>query len=83
MLFSGQVLQNSKPVKSATVEIELYNKDGIKSDFQNFKVITDEFGVFHFVSPYSGWIGFSALLEGEKIESKDSEIGAVLWINFR
>jgi len=83
MLFSAKVLKNGKPAKNVMVEIEFFNDKNIEDEFHIYKTVTDEFGNFSFVAPYRGYFGFSALLEGEKIDNKESEIGAVLWVNFK
>lgn len=31
----------------------------------------------------AGWWGFAALMEGKPIDGKDSEVGAVIWVQVR
>jgi cobalt/nickel transport protein len=33
--------------------------------------------------PKEGWWGFAALMEGDKINGKDVEVGALIWINVK
>ncbi len=84
-LFRGIVLFNGKPVPYAEIEVEYYNKSGkIKapSDPYITQVIkADKNGVFSYSMPKAGWWGFAALMEGDKkINNKDVEIGALIWI---
>ncbi|GAG45252.1 unnamed protein product, partial [marine sediment metagenome] len=40
-------------------------------------------GLFTYTAPRAGWWGFAALnTSDEKIEGKDVEMGAVLWVKF-
>ncbi|MDY3113326.1 MAG: DUF4198 domain-containing protein [Helicobacter sp.] len=87
-LFSGVVLYKGKPAKNTIVEVEYYNKAGLKApneDFITQEVRTNEKGEFSFVMPLAGWWGFSALiLDDEKItkdgKSYEVELGGVLWV---
>lgn len=86
-MFSGKVLHDGKPASNVEVEVELYNKYGLKapSDAHITQVVkTDENGVFSFVMNHKGWWGFAALIEeGElKHEGKNYPIenGALMWI---
>lgn len=86
-LFQGVVKLDGKPVPNSVVEIEYYNKKKDAEAPNDFlvtqKVKTDANGVFSFVCPKAGWWGFAALNEADyKIEGKDVELGAVLWMEF-
>lgn len=84
-VFQGQVLKDGKPVPHARVEVEFYNRDGSRTA-PNGRMITQEVmadadGVFTYGCPWSGWWGFAALTDAEyKIEGKDVELGAVIWV---
>ena len=87
--FVGQVLKNGKPLKHARVEIEYYNKEGLKypNDSLYTQVVeTDDSGIFIYTPPWSGWWGFSAISEGGEIKNPQDgqlyplELDAVLWI---
>lgn len=90
-VFQGQVMLDGKPVAGAEVEVEYYNRDG-KYDALNEYMITqviktDANGVFTYGIPFAGWWGFAALNTSDetllhKGESKDVELGAVLWAEF-
>jgi cobalt/nickel transport protein len=83
-IFRGVVLYKGKPVPFAEIEVEYYNKDGkIKapSDPYITQVIkADKNGVFSYAMPKAGWWGFAALMDGDKINGKDVEIGALIWV---
>ena len=90
-VFQGIVKHNGEPVPYAEVEVEHLNSQSFSglvgeeqvfpSDAHITQVIrADENGVFTYGIPGSGWWGFAALLEGEPVEGKDHEIGAVMWI---
>ncbi|WP_022661642.1 DUF4198 domain-containing protein [Paucidesulfovibrio longus] len=87
-VFQGVVLLDGKPVPYSRVEVEFYNKDG-KRNAPNGRMITQEVladgnGVFTFACPWQGWWGFAALNDADyKIEGKDVELGAVLWIEMQ
>ncbi|RAK10585.1 cobalt/nickel transport protein [Halanaerobium saccharolyticum] len=89
--FRAIVKKDGEAVPYAEVEVEYLNAGsfsglngaGIKVPADSFYtqvVKTDKNGVFSYSIPKSGWWGFAALLEGEKIEGKDHEIGAVMWV---
>lgn len=90
-VFQGMVLLDGKPVPGAEVEVEYYNRDG-KYAAPNEYLVTqvvkaDANGVFTYGIPFAGWWGFAALnTSDEKMvrdgESKDVELGAVLWAEF-
>ncbi len=90
-VFQGIVQMNGEPVPYAEVEVERINSQsfsgllGEEQDFPSDAHVTqviraDENGVFTYGIPKSGWWGFAALMEGEKVDGKDHEIGAVMWI---
>ncbi|WP_419779555.1 DUF4198 domain-containing protein [Maridesulfovibrio sp.] len=84
-VFQGVVLLDGKPAPFTRVEVELYNKDSkYKAPYECMvtqEVLCDENGVFTFACPKAGWWGFAALNDADyKIEGKDVELGAVLWI---
>jgi cobalt/nickel transport protein len=90
-VFQGIVKMNGEPVPYAEVEVERLNSQsfsglvGEEQDFPSDAHVTqviraDENGVFTYGIPKSGWWGFAALMEGEEIEGKDHEMGAVIWI---
>lgn len=87
-VFQGIVLLDGKPAPYTRVEVELYNKSGkyqAPSDCMvTQEVLCDGNGVFTFVCPKPGWWGFAALNDADfKIEGKDVELGAVLWIEMK
>nr|WP_284710703.1 DUF4198 domain-containing protein [Desulfovibrio aminophilus] len=84
-VFQGLVKFKGKPVAGCDVEVEMYNKDGkyeAPTEYMNTQVVkTDANGVFTFACPKAGWWGFAALnTDDQKIEGKEVEVGAVLWI---
>jgi cobalt/nickel transport protein len=90
-VFQGIVKLNGKPVPSAEVEVEYYNrhkKAEAPTDYMVTHTIkTDRNGVFTYAVPKAGWWGFAALNTSDekrkyKSEEKDVEIGAVLWVRF-
>ena len=84
-VFQGIVLLDGKPAPYTRVEVEYYNKDG-KFEAPTDSMVTQEVladgnGVFTFACPWAGWWGFAGLNDADfKIEGKDVELGAVLWI---
>lgn len=92
-VFTGVVKLKGKPVSSAEVEVEYYNKDGkIKppADAYITQVIkADKNGVFSYAMPKAGWWGFAALstasykIKGPDGKGKPVEIGAVYWVFVR
>ncbi len=86
--FRGRVFINGKPAANIDVEVEYYNKRGVKVPADPFitqVVKTDENGYFEYTIPWAGWWGFSALGDGGKLRYKDGkeypvELDAVLWI---
>lgn len=90
-VFQGIIKKDGKPVPYAEIEVEHLNAESY-ADINNAAfefptpahptqvVKADQNGVFTYGIPQSGWWGFAALLEGEQIEGKDHEIGAVMWI---
>jgi cobalt/nickel transport protein len=89
--FRAIVKKDGKAVPYAEVEIEYLNEgafsglnnSGVEVPADSFYtqvVKADKNGVFAYSIPKSGWWGFAALMEGEKIEGKDHEIGAVMWV---
>ena len=86
-VFQGVVLVNGKPVPHAEVEVEYFNRDGnytAPTDYMVTQTIkADSSGVFTYSAPKAGWWGFAALsTDNRRIEGKNVEIGAVLWVNF-
>lgn len=87
-LFQGIVLLDGKPVPYARVEVEFYNQDG-KRHAPNDRMVTQEVladgnGVFSYSCPFKGWWGFAALNDADyKIEGKDVELGAVIWVEMQ
>lgn len=86
-VFQGVVKLDGKPVPNCDVEVELYNeKNRYRAPADSFitqVVKTDANGVFTYAAPKAGWWGFAALNASEKkINDKDVELGAVLWVRF-
>lgn len=87
-VFQGMVLVDGKPAPFTRVEVEYYNRDG-KREAPNGRMVTQEVlagpdGVFSFACPWAGWWGFAALTDADyKIEGKDVELGAVLWLEMK
>jgi cobalt/nickel transport protein len=90
-VFQGIVKKDGEAVPYAEIEVEPLNSRsfsglaGEKQEFPSAAHITqviraDENGVFTYAIPESGWWGFAALMEGEKVEGKAHEIGAVMWV---
>lgn len=92
-VFRGIVKHDGKSVPFAEVEVEYLNHDIEKNAFvkqakvnapqdafvtQTIKA--DANGVFTYAIPKAGWWGFAALMDGSKIDGKDSEVGAVIWV---
>jgi cobalt/nickel transport protein len=86
-VFQGVVKLDGKAVPNCDVEVELYNeKNRFKAPADSFitqVVRTDANGVFTYAAPKAGWWGFAALNASDrKIDEKDVELGAVLWVRF-
>ena len=87
-VFQGVVLLDGKPAPYTRVEVEIYNED-LSRTAPNDRMVTQEVlcdgnGVFVFACPWKGWWGFAALNDADyKIEGKDVELGAVLWIRMQ
>lgn len=86
-VFQGIVKLDGKPVPFCEVEVEYYNKDGkakAPTDYMVTQTIkADVNGLFTYAAPRAGWWGFAALnTSDKKIEGKDVEMGAVLWVRF-
>ncbi len=86
-VFQGIVKLDGKPVPFCEVEVEYYNKDGkakAPTDYMVTQTIkADVNGIFTYAAPRAGWWGFAALnTSDKKIEGKDVEMGAVLWVRF-
>ncbi len=83
-VFRGVVLYKGKPVPYADIEVEYYNKDGkYKAPSEPYitQVIkADKNGEFSYAMVKQGWWGFAALMDGDKINGKDVEIGGLIWI---
>jgi len=86
-LFQGKVLHDGKAASNVEVEVELYNKFGLKSptDAHITQVVkTDDNGVFSFVMNHKGWWGFAALIEEGELKhdgkSYPIENGALMWV---
>ncbi len=86
-VFQGIVKLDGKPVPFCEVEVEYYNRDGkakAPTDYMVTQAIkADANGVFTYAAPWAGWWGFAALnTADEKINGKNVEIGAVLWVRY-
>jgi len=95
-VFRGVVKFLGKSVPFAEVEVEYLNHD-VKGNafekqakaeapqdaFVTQTIKADANGVFTYAIPKAGWWGFAALLKGSKIDGKDSEVGAVIWVQAR
>ncbi len=88
-VFQGIVKVQGKPVPYAEVEVEFYDPDRAKggekpNEYMVTQVVkADGNGVFTYGVPKAGWWGFAALnTDDRKIEGKDVEIGAVIWVQF-
>ena len=86
-VFQGVVMVNDKPVPHGEVEVEYFNlgeRYSAPTDYMVTQTIkADSLGVFTYAVPKAGWWGFAALsTDNRRIEGKDVEIGAVLWVNF-
>lgn len=85
-VFQGKVLRKGKPVPHAEVEVELFNEGRYRAPngyYVTQTVRTDAQGVFTYAAPAAGWWGFAALMRGEeKIQGKEVEVGAVIWVRF-
>ena len=87
-VFQGLVTLKGKPLPYSQVEVEHFNvgaKYSAPTDYMVTQTIkADSNGVFTYAVPRAGWWGFAALsTDDRKIDGKDVEIGAVLWVNFR
>jgi cobalt/nickel transport protein len=87
-VFQGIVKVDGKPVPFCEVEVEYYNEDKkcqAPTDYMVTQTIkADGNGIFTYCAPKSGWWGFAALnTSDEKINNKDVEMGAVLWVEFQ
>ena len=90
-VFQGIVKLDGKAVPFAEVEVEYYNEDR-KSEAPTDYMVTqtikaDGNGVFTYAAPRAGWWGFAALNPSkDKMkhdgQSKDVELGAVIWVQF-
>lgn len=90
-VFQGVVKMDGEPVPYAEIEVEHLNSQsfsGLVGEAQEFPsdahitqvIRADENGVFSYGIPKSGWWGFAALMEAEKANDKDHEMGAVMWV---
>lgn len=87
-LFSGKVLYKGKPAKDVIVEVEYYNKKGLKAPSEDHitqEIKTNEKGEFSFVMPLSGWWGFAALIDDDETVAHEGkkypvELGGVIWV---
>ena len=87
-VFQGIVKVDGKPVPFCEVEIEYYNEDKkcqAPTDYMVTQTIkADGNGIFTYCAPKAGWWGFAGLnTSDEKINGKDVEMGAVLWVKFQ
>ncbi len=88
--FQGVVKVDGKAVPHAEVEVEFYNRAGLKAPGATMitqVVKADANGVFTYVPPAPGWWGFAALTTADaklshEGKEKDIELGAVLWVHF-
>jgi cobalt/nickel transport protein len=90
-MFQGVVTRDGAPVPFAEVEVEFFSPDGSVFAPDELMVTqtvkADGSGVFSYVTPWAGWWGFAALLEGPETiafdgEEKGVEQGAVIWVHF-
>lgn len=90
-VFVGQVLFNGKPAPNALVEVEAYNRSGLRrapnAYFETQTIFCDENGIFAFGIPWPGWWGFAALCDSEtrlphENGEKAAELGGILWVEF-
>jgi len=91
-VFQGIVKFNGKPVPSASVEVEFYNRHRLAkapTDYMITQTIkADKNGIFTYAAPQAGWWGFAALsqadfkLKNKQGQEKAVELGAVLWVHF-
>lgn len=86
-VFQGVVLLDGKPVPNAAVEVERFNegeKYRAPTDYMYTQTLrADRNGVFTYGAPKAGWWGFAALNRGDrKLQGKDVELGAVIWVKF-
>ncbi|ADL12315.1 DUF4198 domain-containing protein [Acetohalobium arabaticum] len=91
-VFTGVVKKNGKPVPYAEIEVEYFNEGKFSKlagnevtelpneTFTTQVIKADKNGVFTYAMPKSGWWGFAALMEGEPVNGKSHEIGAVMWV---
>lgn len=86
-IFTAKVLHNGKPASNVEVEVEFYNKKGLKAptDSHITQVVkTNANGEFSFVMNQKGWWGFAALIEEGQKQFQDKmypiENGALLWV---
>lgn len=90
-VFQGIVKKDGKAVPYAEVEVEYLNSAafsglndaGIKVPADSFitQVIkADKNGVITYGIPKAGWWGFAALMDGDPVNDKPHEIGAVMWV---
>ena len=86
-LFTARVLLDGQPVPNTTVEIERIRTDGTKALtpwHEKIVLQTDQNGQFSFVPNRTGWWCCHAKTEGAPLkgtdgQSKDLELGALLW----
>jgi cobalt/nickel transport protein len=85
--FTGRVLVKGKPAGGVRVEVEYLNERKIElsgSAFSTLVLKTDEDGYFSFTFPWSGWWGFSAVVERGTLfkggREYPVELGGVLWV---
>ncbi len=91
-VFRGIVTCNGKPVPFAEIEVEYLNSGKIidvpNDAFDTQVIKADANGVFCYAMPRSGWWGFAALMDGDKMknpkgEMVDTELGALMWVRCR
>jgi cobalt/nickel transport protein len=86
-VFQGVVLLDGQPLPYAEVEVEYFNTAGTYSAPTDYMVTqtikADPNGIFTYGVPRAGWWGFAALsTDDRKIEGREVEIGAVIWVRF-
>lgn len=89
--FQGIVKRDGAAVPNAEIEVEHYNEGGVATAPSELMVTqtvrADADGVFTYAAPAPGWWGFAALSTADEQmdhegETKDVEIGAVIWVHF-
>lgn len=86
--FQAKALLRGKPLINAEVEVELYNKKGLKAPTESHitqTVLTDERGNFSFTFPKAGWWALNVLIE-DGMDTRNGgkmypiEKGGTIWV---